>query len=87
MKHKILKVWVDDVKVYALTIDGLEASYEFERWPLLKSATKKQRENFYLSYLGIHWPDINEDLSFEGMFHDAGLCSITNTEDSVYYSI
>ena len=30
---------------------------------------------------------IGEDLSFEGMFHAAGLCDTSETEDNVYYAI
>ena len=54
-------------------------------WKRLTNATPDQRQNFYLSYTGIHWPGIDEDLSFEGMFADAGLCERTPTEDAVYY--
>lgn len=86
-KHKIQRVWVDDTRVYALTEDGLQASYPFSMWKRLANATPDQRQNFYLSYTGIHWSDIDEDLSFEGMFADAGLCERTPTEDSVYYAV
>ena len=65
----IARVWVDDNAVYAETTDGLRASYEFAQWPRLRNATAAQRQAFELSYGGIHWPDIDEDLSFEGMFH------------------
>ena len=81
----IARVWVDDHAVYAETTDGLRASYEFAQWTRLHNATATQRQAFELSYGGIHWPDIDEDLSFEGMFHDAGLCDITSTEDAVCY--
>ena len=81
----IARVWVDDHAVYAETSDGLRASYEFAQWPRLRNATATQRQAFELSYGGIHWPDIDEDLSFEGMFHDAGLCDITPSEDAVCY--
>ena len=85
MPHLIEKVWTDDERVYARTKDGLIASYAFSQWPRLKNATKEQRNDFHLSYDGIHWPRLDEDLSFEGMFHDAGLCGITPTEDSVCF--
>lgn len=84
-KHRIARVWVDDVKVNAQTEDGLQASYPFMMWKRLRNATKEQRQQFYLSYSGIHWPEIDEDLSFEAMFANAGLCERTETEDSVYY--
>lgn len=85
LKKQIEKVWVDGTHVYARTKDGLEASYPFSRWKRLSEARQEQRENFILSYTGIYWPDLDEDLSFEGMFRDAGLCENTLNEDAVYY--
>ena len=35
-------------------------------YPRLK-ATSKQRTNFELSPFGVHWPEVDEDLSVEGM--------------------
>ena len=83
---RVSKVWVDDNAVYAATDDGLVASYDFSCWPRLKGATAEQRAHFELSYSGIHWPTIDEDLSFEGMFHAAGLCATSEREDNVYYT-
>ena len=68
----IVKVWVDAAHVYAETADGLRASYAFSDWERLARATDDQRRDFYLSPAGIHWPQIDEDLSFEGMFRDNG---------------
>lgn len=84
-RHRIKRVWVDDTHVWAETADGLTAGYPFERWARLAKASDTQRRNFTLSYFGIHWPEIDEDLNFEGMFSDAGLCADTVGEDAVYY--
>ena len=85
MQHFIDKVWVDDTRVYARTKDGLVASYRFDEWERLRNASQQQRADFYLTYSGIHWPQIDEDLSFEGMFASAGLCERTMTEDAVCF--
>ena len=85
MQHFVDKVWVDNTRVYVRTKDGLLASYLFADWSLLRKASQNQREDFYLTYSGIHWPQIDEDLSFEGMFHKAGLCNRTQTENEVCY--
>ena len=69
----IAKVWIDDTRVYAEATDGRCASYLLSDWPRLAHATNEQRQDFYLSYGGIHWPQIDEDLSFEDMFEDNGL--------------
>jgi len=76
---------VDDVAVYVTTTDGLTASYLFSQWPRLAAASKAQREDFFLTYSGIHWPQIDEDLSFEGMFAACKLCTPTASEDAVCY--
>ena len=36
-------------------------------YPRLLQATSGQRGNYELSPLGVHWPDVDEDLSIEGM--------------------
>ena len=36
-------------------------------YPRLLDATPQQRANYELSPFGVHWPDIDEDLSIEGM--------------------
>lgn len=78
---------MDETSVHALTEDGLQASYPISAWRRLANASPEQRQDFYLSYTGIHWPSIDEDLSFEGMFANAGLCQRTASEDSVYYEL
>ena len=49
--------------------DGREIRVPLEFYPRLKKATKKQRENYAVigQGTGIHWPDIDEDLSVEGI--------------------
>ena len=85
-RYRVKKVWVDDEGINVMTENNLTARYEFSQWERLAKATKEEREDFSLSYGGIHWPQIDEDLSFEGMFANAGLCSRSNTEDSVYWT-
>lgn len=72
-KHLIDKVWIDDSRIYARTRDGLTASYRFADWKRLREATPTELEDFSLSYCGIHWPGLDEDLSFEGMFQEDGV--------------
>lgn len=62
------KIWLTSEAVHIRRADGVEAAERFEDYPRLKYATKKQRENFEVNVFGIHWPDIDEDLSFEGFF-------------------
>lgn len=64
----VCRVWTDMNRIYAETEEGITGSYMFCDWPRLASATSEQREDFHLSYYGIHWPQLDEDLSFGGMF-------------------
>ena len=48
------------------TKDGKIAHEDFANYRRLRDATKKQRRNFILEGFGIRWPDVDEDLSFDG---------------------
>lgn len=83
--HYIKKVWIDTDAIRAETIDGLQASYALKDWPRLASASPETLNKYWLSYGGIHWKELDEDLSFEGMFHQAGLSSTLTEEDHVCF--
>lgn len=49
--------------------DGRSISVPTEWYPRLKQASPKELKNWCLSRagFGIHWPDIDEDISVEGL--------------------
>ncbi len=49
--------------------DGREVRVPLEWFPKLRDATPEQRSNWRLigKGVGIHWPDIDEDLSVSGL--------------------
>jgi hypothetical protein len=47
--------------------DGRRIATPLEWYPRLKNATAAQRANFEIMPMGVHWPDIDEDLSVAGM--------------------
>jgi len=53
--------------------DGRTITVPLVWYPRLLNATKKQREHWQISAAGygIHWPDIDEDLSTEGLLRGA----------------
>lgn len=65
---KIKKIWADNEAVWIETTEGDKACEYFKDYQRLKFATEEQRKNFETDDFGIHWPDIDEDLSFEGFF-------------------
>lgn len=64
-----IEVFFTDDQICVVLADGREVRAPLEFYPSLKKASKKERENFQLIGLGtgIHWPDIDEDLSIEGI--------------------
>lgn len=49
--------------------DGREIRVPLEWFPKLRDATPEERQHWRLigKGIGIHWPDIDEDLSLEGL--------------------
>lgn len=49
--------------------DGREIAVPLEWFPTLRNATSEQRSNWRLigKGVGIHWEDLDEDLSVEGL--------------------
>ncbi|MDR1780832.1 MAG: DUF2442 domain-containing protein [Tannerella sp.] len=61
----IAKLWFDDGKIYISTADGKQYSQSLLWYHRLLNATTEQRNNYRFSYSGIHFPDIDEDISFD----------------------
>ncbi|MBV8753220.1 MAG: DUF2442 domain-containing protein [Hyphomicrobiales bacterium] len=47
--------------------DGRKIATPLDWYPRLKSGSVEQRANFVLMPMGIHWPDLDEDLGIGGM--------------------
>ena len=64
--------FTDDVIVVDL-FDGRTISVPLVWYPRLLSATPAQRRNWRVAggEFGIHWPDVDEDLSTEGLLRGA----------------
>jgi hypothetical protein len=62
-------VWFTENQIHVGLDDGREISVPLEFYPRLNNATKEQREKFEIIGLGtgIHWSEIDEDLSVEGI--------------------
>ena len=77
---------VDDVKFSRNTLsvslrDGRTISVPLAWYPRLLNATRAQRKNWRIAGggYGIHWPDIDEDLSTEGLLRGAPAPSVKKT--------
>ncbi len=47
--------------------DGRKIATPIEWYPRLKRASAGERANYEIMAMGIHWPDIDEDLGIVGM--------------------
>ena len=56
-----------DRDLVVVLTDGRTVTAPLWWYPRLLHATPQQRANYKLSAFGVHWPEIDEDLSIEGM--------------------
>jgi hypothetical protein len=49
---------------------GFELAFPCEAYPRLAGASDEERSNIELSPMGLHWPDLDEDLSISGLIRD-----------------
>jgi hypothetical protein len=56
----------DDALIVDLE-DGRQVSAPLVWYPRLLHGTRKERANLEIGYYGIHWPDLDEDISIRGL--------------------
>lgn len=68
---RIRDVQITDEMITARLVDGRVISVPLAWSWRLSRATPAQRRNFQLigDGQGVHWPDVDEDISVEGMLH------------------
>ena len=71
LEVKIKEIEVTDELITAHLVDGRTISVPLVWSWRLAEATPEQRENYVLigDGEGVHWPDIDEDISGEGMLY------------------
>lgn len=69
IKANAMELWFDDDKFYVLLSDGREVGVPLDWFPKLKKANENQRSKWRLigNGIGIHWEDLDEDISVEGL--------------------
>lgn len=67
--ERVRNIHIDENVIAVDLMDGRSISVPLIWYPRLANATQKVRENWQASGggYGIHWPDIDEDLSTEGL--------------------
>lgn len=71
--ERVLDVRCDDHSLIVDLMDGRSISVPLAWYPRLLHATAEQRAKWEIAGggYGIHWPDIDEDLSSEGLLRGA----------------
>ena len=78
--ERVKNVRIDDDVISVDLMDGRSISVPLLWYPRLADASRKARENWQTSGggYGIHWPDIEEDLSTEGLLRGAPAPRVSN---------
>ncbi len=71
--ERVLDVRFDDHRLIVDLMDGRTISVPLSWYPRLANATPEQRAHWEKcgGGYGIHWPDVDEDLSTEGLLRGA----------------
>jgi hypothetical protein len=67
MNILIDKVYFEDGDIIIITKDELRIHFPIIKNKRLKNGTPSQLNNIEISPCGLHWPDLDEDLSFNGL--------------------
>lgn len=66
----LTKIWFADNRIYGETDDGRTLFQSLLYYKRLLNATDEQRNNYRISRMGIHWEELDEDVSFESFEYD-----------------
>ena len=77
------KIWFDHENLWVLLRDGRQLSVPLAYFPRLLKATPKKRNQYIISGggAGIHWDQLNEDISVAGLLLGHG--DLTNLRQAV----
>ena len=67
---KAKRVWFEGERIYIETDDGRTLWQSILYYQRLKNATDEQRNDYELGHFGIHWEEIDEDISYESFEYD-----------------
>lgn len=67
---KITEIWFDDEHIYGKDEAGNVYSQSLLWYPKLKQAKDEEREKYTFGLGGIHWRNLDEDISFESFEYD-----------------
>ena len=72
MNTSAKSVWFDDNSMWVELVDGRTLGIPLAWFPRLLHATPEQRQKFELTVSGIHWDELDEDISVAGLLAGRG---------------
>lgn len=67
---KITKIWFDGEQIFGSDEKGREYSQSLLWYPKLHAASDEERAQYTFGFDGIHWRNLDEDISFESFDYD-----------------
>ena len=67
---KIIKIWFSADHIFGMDVEGKEYSQSLLWYPNLMTASDDERSQYTFGYDGIHWRNLDEDISFESFTYD-----------------
>ena len=67
---KITKIWFDGDYIYGRKEDGSECRQSLLWYRPLRAASDSQRAQYRFGFDGIHWPELDVDISFESFDYE-----------------
>ncbi len=64
------KIWFDKDYIYAMSEDGKEMKQSLLWYPALESASDAARADYTIGFDGIHWRNLDVDISFESFSYE-----------------
>ena len=68
--EKINKIWFEGEYIYGETPGGETVRQSLLWYPRLIKASEEEREKYSIGFTGIHWRELDEDISFESFFYE-----------------
>lgn len=66
----IKKIWFDGEWLYGQSDDGKVYRQSLLWYSRLLKASEQERTKYKISTIGIHWPELDEDVSFESFLYE-----------------
>lgn len=67
---KITEIWFDKEHIYGVDDNGVEYKQSLLWYPELLKATSEERNDYKFGFKGIHWKNLDVDISFESFAYD-----------------